>query len=553
MFKFKKSVKVFIVLILLLSANGYAQLKDDVYDKINKNMEIFGDVYKEILLNYVDKISGDKFFEAGINGMLGTLDPYTVYYSENDNESLELITAGKYGGVGIIISIRDSMIVVTDVMNGYEASRKGLRRGDIIRKIDGVDVSGFPNENVRKRVRGKVGTKLQFSIERDNEMLDFELVRQEIILKDISYFGFLKNPNKNIAYIKLDRFGTNSDREFENVLRTLISQKDIQGLIIDLRNNGGGFLNSSIDILNKLVEKNNLLLTTKGNKKDSENRYFSKETPLISKDVPLVVITNQGTASASEIMAGAIQDLDRGLIVGTKSFGKGLVQNIKDLEFGSHLKITVARYFTPSGRWIQSKDYFLENKYGVFLNNESFSNKEFKTLNGRTVYANGGITPDVEVKTEGESEVHRALIMKDMFFKYATSYVSQNPGIKIFKATDETFEDFKNFISEKNFDYRSPSEKKLEDLKKSLSESNLDDRLSTYISTIEQSINSEEEIEIQNAKDEIKRSIEEEINRMIVEEKEQIEGTFDSDKQLQEAISLIIDNERYLKILGGNK
>lgn len=550
MYKLNKISKFLAVIILLFTSNVFAQLKEDVYDKINKNMEILGDVYKEILLNYVDRINGDKFFEAGINGMLGTLDPYTVYYSENDNESLELITAGKYGGIGITISIRDSMVVITDIMNGYEASRKGLRRGDIIKKIDGVDISGFTNENVRKRVRGAVGSKLQFSVERDNETLNFELVRQEIILKDISYFGFLKNPEKNIAYIKLDRFGTNSDREFENVLRTLKSQKEIQGLIIDLRNNGGGFLNASIDILNKLVEKNNLLLTTKGNKKDSETKYFSKENPLISKDVPLVIITNQGTASASEIMAGAIQDLDRGVIVGSKSFGKGLVQNIKDLEFGSHLKITIARYFTPSGRWIQSKDYFLENKNGVFLNHESFSNKEFKTLNGRTVYANGGITPDVEVKIEGESEIHKALIMKDMFFKYASNYVSQNPGIKVFKATEESFTDFKNFISEKNFNYKSPAEKRLEELKKSLKENNLEDKLSNNLTSIEQSINTEEEVELQNAKEEIKRSIESEINKMIVEEKEQIEGTFESDKQLQEAISLILDSERYLKILG---
>ena len=553
MFKSNKVNKFLIVVILLFAGNSYAQLREDVYDKINKNMEIFGDVYKEILLNYVDKINGDKFFEAGINGMLGTLDPYTVYYSENDNESLELITAGKYGGIGITISIRDSMIVITDIMNGYEAMRKGLRRGDIIKKIDGVDITGLANENVRKRVRGTVGSKLLFTVERDNEMLDFELIRQEIILKDISYFGFVKNPEKNIAYIKLDRFGTNSDREFENVLRTLKSQKDVQGLIIDLRNNGGGFLNASIDILNKLVEKNNLLLTTKGNKKDSETKYFSKENPLISKDVPLVIITNQGTASASEIMAGAIQDLDRGVIVGSKSFGKGLVQNIKDLEFGSHLKITIARYFTPSGRWIQSKDYFLENKNGVFLNHESFSNKEFKTLNGRTVLANGGITPDLEVKTEGESEIHKALIMKDMFFKYAANFVSQNPGIKVFKSTDETFNDFKNFISGKNFNYKSPSEKKLEELKKSLTESKLDEKLLNYLTSIEQTINSEEEVELQNAKDEIKRSIENEINKMIVEEKEQIEGTFDSDKQLQESISLILDSERYFMILGQNK
>lgn len=550
MCKLKKSAVLFIVMLLLQYCSVFAQLKDDVYDKINKNMEIFGDVYKEILLNYVDKINADKFFESGINGMLGTLDPYTVYYGEHDRESLDLITAGKYGGIGVTISIRDSAIIITDLMNGYEAERKGLRRGDVIKKIDGIDVTGFVNEDVRKKVRGQVGTKLSISIERDNEPLNFELIRQEIILKDISYFGFLNNSEKNIAYIKLDRFGNNSDREFDNVLKTLKSQKEINGLIIDLRNNGGGFLNSSIEILNTLVEKNNLLLTTKANKKDSEVKYFSKETPLIGKDIPLVILVNQGTASASEIMAGALQDLDRAVIVGVKSFGKGLVQNIKDLNFDTHLKITIARYFTPSGRWIQSKDYFLENKYGVFTNTETFSKKEFKTLNGRLVYANGGITPDVEIKNEGESELHKALLNKDMFFKYASNYVSKNNSIKVFKASEDTYSDFRQFLTEIGFDYKSLPEKKLDELKKSLSENKLDNKLSSYLGTIEQTINSEEETEYEKAKEELKRSIETEINRMIVEEKEQIEGTFDSDKQLQEAISIILDKARYSNILG---
>jgi len=550
MFKLKKTAKILVVILLLQACTGYAQLKEDVYDKINKNMEIFGDVYKEILLNYVDKINADKFFESGINGMLGTLDPYTVYYGENDRESLDLITAGKYGGIGVTISYRDSAIIITDLMNGYEAERKGLRRGDIIKKLDGVDVTDYANEVVRKKVRGQVGSKLSLTIERDNEVFEFELIRQEIILKDISYFGFLNNTEKNIAYIKLDRFGTNSDREFDNVLKTLKSQKEINGLIIDLRNNVGGFLNSSIDILNKLVDKNNLLLTTKANKKDSEVKYFSKETPLIGKNVPLIILVNQGTASASEIMAGALQDLDRAVIVGVKSFGKGLVQNIKDLNFDTHLKITIARYFTPSGRWIQSKDYFLENKYGVFTNNETFVKKEFKTLNGRLVYANGGITPDVEVKTEGESELHKAMINKDMFFKYASNYVAKNKGIKVFKSTDETYSDFRQFLIEKSFDYKSISEKKLDDLKKSLADNKLDDKLSSYLGTIEQTINTEEESEYIKAKDEIKRNIEMDINRMIVEEKEQIEGTFDSDRQLQEAISIILDKARYTNILG---
>lgn len=541
-----------IIISLFFAVNSSAQYKEDVYDKINRNMEIFGDVYKEILLNYVDKINADKFFEAGVNGMLGTLDPYTVYYSENDKESLDLITAGKYGGIGITISFRDSALVIVDIMNGYEAMRKGLRRGDIIRKIDGTDITSLNTETVRKRVRGTVGSKLLMVVERDKELLEFELTRQEIILKDISYYGFLKNYDRNVAYIKLDRFGTNSATEFENVLRTLKSEKEIQGLIIDLRNNGGGFLKASIDMLGMFVEKNNLLLTTEGNKSGSETKYFSKDIPLLNVDVPVVVLINEGTASASEIMAGAVQDLDRGVIVGTKSFGKGLVQNIKELDFGSNLKITIARYFTPSGRWIQSKDYFLENKHGVFNNLEGFRNKEFKTLNGRPVYANGGIMPDVEIKTEGESEVHKALLMKDMFFKYASDYVAGNPGIKFFKATDETYADFNNFLNARNFDFKSSPEKKLDELKKLLADKNLDGTLSDYIKAIEQTINSEESAEMQKAKEEIKQSVEEEINKMIVEEKEQIEATFSSDKILQEAISIILDSQRYNSILGIN-
>ncbi len=547
---YKNRRMLLILISLLFAVNSYAQYKEDVYDKINRNMEIFGDVYKEILLNYVDKINADKFFEAGVNGMLGTLDPYTVYYSENDRESLDLITAGKYGGIGITISYRDSALVIVDIMNGYEAMRKGLRRGDIIRKIDGTDITSLNTETVRKRVRGTVGSKLLMVIERDKELLEFELTRQEIILKDISYYGFLKDTDRNVAYIKLDRFGTNSATEFENVLRTLKSEKDVQGLIIDLRNNGGGFLKASIDMLSMFVEKNNLLLTTEGNKSGSETKYFSKDSPLLNKDVPVVVMINDGTASASEIMAGAVQDLDRGVIVGTKSFGKGLVQNIKELDFGSNLKITIARYFTPSGRWIQSKDYFLENKHGVFNNLESFRNKEFKTLNGRPVYANGGITPDVEIKSSGESDIHKALLMKDMFFKYASDYVARNPGLRVFKATDETYSDFVNFLNARNFDFKSAPEKKLDELKKSLADNNLDGKLSDYINAIEQTINTEESTEVQNAKEEIKQGIEEEINKMIVEEKEQIEATFSSDKVLQEAISIILDTQRYNSILG---
>jgi carboxyl-terminal processing protease len=540
---------ILLLLVFLITADvSTAQYKEDVYYNISKNMEIFGEVYKEILANYVDNINSDKFFEAGINGMLSTLDPYTVYYNENEQSSLDLITTGKYGGVGITITAKDSLFIITDVMNGYEASRKGIRNGDVLKEIDGTPVSAKTADDVRKRVRGQVGTKLNMKIERDGETIEFALVREEIILKDISYSGFI-NDSKNTAYIKIDRFGSNSDNEFINAIKTLKSQKEISALIIDLRNNGGGFLNAAIGILNTLVEKNNLLLTTRGNKKDTEVKYFSKQEPLIGAGVPIAVLINSGTASASEITAGALQDLDRGVIVGTKSFGKGLVQNVKDLDYNTHIKITTARYFTPSGRWIQSKDYFLENRKGVFYNTNSYEKKEFFTLNGRTVSANGGITPDVEIKISGESDIHFALLLKDMFFKYSNYYLLQNTGIKIFKADEQIFGDFRNFIKQNGFIYISPAEKKLNELRKIAEEKSIDGNSATYLSSLEQIINNHEESELDNAKSEILRTIEYEINRRIITEKEQIEAALDTDIQIQEAITIINDVTRYRNIL----
>ncbi len=522
----------------------------DIFDRINRNMDIFGKVYKEIALNYVDAIDVDKFFRLGIEGMLGSLDPYTVYYDDKTRDVLDLITTGKYGGVGITIEMRDSLIRITDIMNGYEAQRKGLRIGDRVLQIDNQDITGFQLDKIRQIVRGEPGSKMQMKIERENEAIDFELTRQEITLKNISYSGYVGSENDGIAYIKLDRFTSNSESEVENTLKTFKAQNNLKGVILDLRNNGGGLLDAAIGILSKFLDKNSFLLTTRGNNKESEKKFFSKENPIVTKDIPVVVLINLNTASASEIVAGAMQDLDRGVIVGSKSFGKGLVQQIKDLNNDSRLKITTSRYFTPSGRWIQEKNYFKENKSGVFLNTESFQQTEFKTLNGRLVYANGGITPDVEIKLEPESEIHSALLMKDMFFKFANYYLENHPGIKIFKCTDNIFEEFKNFASSKNFFYQSEADKKLGDLKLIGSKKSFSSNYYDYINRLEKEISYEKSLEFENAKEELERNIEAEINKMIITESEQITATFDSDKQLQEAISVIKDKNQYNKILG---
>jgi carboxyl-terminal processing protease len=522
----------------------------DIYDKINRNMDIFGKIYKEVALNYVDAIDVDKFFGYGIEGMLGTLDPYTVYYDDKTRDVLDLITTGKYGGIGVTIEMRDSLIRITDIMNGYEAQKKGLRIGDKILQIDDIDIKGFRLERIRQIVRGAPDTKLKLKIERENEVIDFDLTRQEIILKNISYSGYVGEPEDGIAYIKLDRFTSNSESEVENTLKTFKSQNNLKGLILDLRNNGGGLLDAAIGILNKFMDRNSFLLTTRGNNKESEKKFFSNESPIIPKNIPIAILINQNTASASEIVAGAIQDLDRGVIVGSKSFGKGLVQQIKDLSNDSRLKITTSRYFTPSGRWIQEKNYFKENKSGVFLNTETLQQTEFKTLNGRIVYANGGITPDIEIKTEPESEIHSALLMKDMFFKFANYYLEKHSGLKVFKCTDIIFDEFKDFLISKNFYFKSEADKKLDDLKQIGSKKNYSSDYYEYIDRLEKVISNEKSSELDNAREELKRSIESEINKMIITETEQIASTFDSDKQLQEAIRILKDGSQYNKILG---
>lgn len=525
---------------------------DDIYDKINKNMDVFGKVYKEIALNYVDEIDADKFVKAGIEGMLGTLDPYTTYYDENSKDQIDLITAGKYGGIGVTIGVRDSVFTITDVMNGYEAQKKGLRTGDKIIEIDGQDLRDTKYEKARLMVRGPVGTSLSMKIDREGEVLSFNLIRQEIILKVVSYFGMIEPGSDGVGYIRLDRFTNNAVSEVENAIKTFKASGNFKGLILDLRNNGGGLLDAAIGILNKLVDKNSLLLITKGKETSSEKKYFSSEEPLVPKNVPVVILTNESTASASEIVAGAVQDLDRGVIVGTKSFGKGLVQQFRDLSNDKQMKITTSKYFTPSGRWIQQKDYFQENKFGVFLDKNKYSQSEFKTLGGRTVYAKGGIAPDVEIKVEGLSDIYYSLLSKDMFFKYANNYLDKNPGLKSFKPTEEIFADFKEFISGKNFDYVSGADKKIADLRKATDGKNFNPNIADYLNKIQNEVAIEETTELENAKEEIKRAIAEEINKRLISETEQIAATFEFDKQLQEAIKIVKNSSEYSRLLGKN-
>lgn len=543
--------KLFLLLIFttFLSATGFKGTDgdDDVYTQINKNMDVFGKLYKEIMLDYVDEIDGDKFMKAGIEGMLGTLDPYTNFLDESRKDEIDLITTGKYGGVGITVGMKDSIIIVTDILEGYSAQKEGIRRGDKIIEIDGSSMLGRKVSDVRTYTRGEPGTQLKIKVLRGEKELDFTLTRQEIQLKNVSYKGTIED---GIGYIKLDRFSRYAENEIIDAITEIKAKGDVRGVILDLRGNPGGLLDAAIGILNKFNNKGDLLLTTKGRKLDSERKYFATENPMLDKNVPLVVLIDEGSASASEIVAGAIQDLDRGVLVGTKSFGKGLVQVFQPLSFGNQLKITNQKYFTPSGRWIQSKNYFKENKYGVFKPNPYFNQKEFKTLNGRTVLTEGGITPDFVVDVIKDNELLQALNYEDMYYRYAAVYAAENPDGSNFTMNDGVLNGFLSYISTADFSFNTNAERELAQLKKDTEDKMYSEKVKSYISLLEGELKTEKFKDFENSKPVISQKLEAEILRRYNKpEKLVVEAGLKDDLQLQEALRIIKDRGLYNSLL----
>src|SRR5579862_285369 len=316
---------------------GFKPADTDYFFQLNKSIDIFGRVYKEVSLNYVDQVDPQKFMESGIDGLLGSLDPYTNFIDESEGDEIELITTGMYGGIGVTIGVRDGFITVISCMDGYSAAKQGLLPGDRILEIDGKSLTGMKPEDVRSLTRGEPGSEMHVKIDREDEKepLNFTLTREEIELKNVTYSDFI---DSGIGYIKLERFSRGAGNEVRLAIQDLKLRGTMKGIVLDLRDNPGGLLEAAVEIVSKFVPKGSLIVSTKGRKPDSEKKYYSMEDPLVP-DVPLIVIVNRNSASASEIVAGAIQDLDRGVILGTRSFGKGLVQTVVPLSYNTQLKI----------------------------------------------------------------------------------------------------------------------------------------------------------------------------------------------------------------------
>jgi carboxyl-terminal processing protease len=542
----KKSLKLFLLL-LLIPITGFIYSNKDLYFEISKNIDIFTRVYKEITFNYVDEIKPEQFLRAGIKGMLNTLDPYTVFIDEKRKDDIDLITNGKYGGVGISIGVRDNNITIMELMDGYSAQRQGLRVGDVIYQVESTLITKDNFDDVSYLVKGEPGTNVNIKIIRAiSDTLVFSLIREEIIVKNIPYFGFFPEQSNN-AYIKLNGFTRSAGDEFRKALSELKKEKEVHSIILDLRGNPGGLLDVAVDISNKFIKKGELIVSTKGRDSSSVKHYYATQEPMFA-NTKLIVLVNEGSASASEIVAGAIQDHDRGIILGTKTFGKGLVQTITPLSYNTSLKITTAKYFTPSGRCIQKIDYSQKNsvisKYDTLLVNS------FSTDNKRRVFSSGGISPDSLVEESDYSDLLKDLMAKGFIFKFANDYFSNNQNLEYNQIkTEQLFSDFKLYLDKNNYQFVSSYEKKLTELATSLNSEPRYSSLKTKIEKLLPELKSEMNLSIDSNKKEISTFIEQEIASRFLGSEGRIKSYLDTDKQFQTALKLIGNELAFNKIL----
>lgn len=429
-----------------------AATSSNIYKQIRKSQSLINDVYRYLITHYVDDLDIEKYTRVSIDNMLMDLDPYTVFMEKEEKSGIELLTKGKYGGVGIQIGKREKELTVISPMDDSPAKRMGILSGDVIVKIDTVDVSSVSMDEAAKLIRGKKGTIVVLTIDRFgvDELMDFPLTREEIKVKDVSYTGMI---DESTGYIRLTRFSRNSAYEMKKAVDELMVI-GMNGLVIDLRDNPGGLLNSAVDILDLFIEKNELLLWTKGKTEKSKRQYYSRSNPTIPSDLKVAVLINNGSASASEIVAGTLQDLDRAIIVGRQSFGKGLVQTVYPLDKERSLKMTTAKYYIPSGRLIQKEGYLPDD---LFLSSEE-EDSLFYTIGGRKVLSGGGITPDYSVELKHSGPIASACLRRGLFFTYVQKNKHAYSSFDEVAMNQNLMSHFESFVDSMELDIRMKGE-----------------------------------------------------------------------------------------------
>lgn len=515
--------------------------------RINRSIDLFGKVYREVALQHVDDLNPERLMHSGIDGMLSGLDPYTVFIDERESDEIELVTTGRYGGVGISIGIRDGAVVIVNLLEGFSAARQGLAIGDRIVSIEGKTATGMAVDEIRRLVRGTPGTEVRMTIEREGEKspLDFVLVREEIPVRNISYSGFVE---PGIAYVRLERFSRTAGEDLRIALRDLKASGEMKGVILDLRDNPGGLLDMAVEVVAKFAPESSLVVSTRGRRTEAERKYFSTEKPMMA-DIPLVVLVNDNSASASEIVAGAIQDMDRGLIVGTRTFGKGLVQTISRLTETASLKITTARYYTPSGRCIQELDYAHRSKDGKATTVPDSLRKKFQTHNNRTVLEAGGIMPDSAVALPEAGPLLETLVRRAMFFKYANFLASQGRLDSTFDVADRTVDDFDRYLDHTGFQFEEDAEVALKELRDIASRSRYERSFLEGITSLDRLAKTEKERSVERYRREILNALRQEISSRTRGDRARIETSLEMDQQFAAAKGLLKNRKEYARRL----
>lgn len=545
----KRLKKAVVIVGLVVMSTFFFAFKSDFFE-VAKQMEIYTTLFKELNLYYIDEINPAALTEKAINEMLEDLDPYTKYYDEQGVEEVKINSSGEYSGIGAESRYYDNKLVIAEVYEGYSAEEVGIKVGDEIIKIDDIHVADYNSDQITTLLKGTAGTSVKLVVQRNNEKLNFDVKREKIIVDPVPHFEMITG---EIGYIAFDRFNNKASSSVKSAFVDL-KEQGMTKLILDVRGNPGGLLNEAIEITNFFVPKNEVVVSTKAKLKKWSEVYKTKYEP-IDLEIPIVVLINGRSASASEIVAGSLQDLDRAVILGERSFGKGLVQRYRNLTYGTKLKLTISKYYTPSGRNIQELDYTHREGEEVPKFSEEKRNA-FKTKNGRTVYDGGGISPDIWVKKEELSASTKALLRSDAIFNFASLYYYDHSSIaspESFVFQDSEYEDFIDFLKEGETNFKTNSEKKFESAFELSEKENLSKGIERSYSILSKALEDQKIQELNTNRERIKEMLSDEIINRYYFKKGEYQNHIEFSPYIKEAVSILENQDRYRSILMNEK
>ena len=548
-----KKIQLFVFLVALLLPLGlFAQEKQNNFE-IAKSLDIYNSLLRELNLNYVDEINPGELNETAIKAMLEGLDPYTVFIPESDIENAKFMTTGEYGGIGAIIQYDGEFTRISDPYEGWPAQKAGIIAGDAILEVNGVDCKKKNTQEVSNLLKGQPGTEVTLKLKRygQEQPLEIKLKREKVKIDNIPYYKVFDN---GIAYLSLSGFTRDAAKELKEKFVEMKKGNELKGFVIDLRGNGGGLMNEAVDIVNLFIPKGKPVVSMKGKAATANSMHPTTNEP-VDLEIPLAILVDGSSASASEIVAGAIQDYDRGVIIGQRTFGKGLVQNILPLSYNTQMKVTVAHYYIPSGRCIQEIDY--SHKKDTAQMKKDTLGKAFKTMGGRIVYEGHGITPDVKVSRDPYATVTAYLFGKNYIFDYANKFYSEHKSIapaERFQIDEATYQDFMKFVKDKKFSYTTESEKAIEKLKKTAKEEGYLDKIKPQIELLEKNLAAEKDNDLLNNRKDIEELLRSEIVGRYYYQKGRIVASLNDDPDLKRAFEILLNTngkDEYHSILSG--